>query len=140
MTRGSFALLRRVRLRRCLLGSVVLGSVLCGCSRESTPSPAALAQAAALAAANAATLRPADERLAALYDHSCRACHANAQANAPLSGDRAAWLSRLEKGKPELLRNVLTGFNGMPPSGQCFTCTTADFEALIAFMSNEDGP
>jgi cytochrome c5 len=90
----------------------------------------------AQAAVRAATLRPADERLAALYDHSCRACHANAQANAPLTGDRAAWLSRLKKGRPELLRNVLTGFNGMPPGGQCFTCTTADFEALIAFMSN----
>jgi cytochrome c5 len=84
----------------------------------------------------AATLRPADERQAALYDHSCRACHANAQANAPLTGYRAAWLSRLKKGKPELVRNVLTGINGMPPGGQCFTCTTADIEALIAFMSN----
>jgi cytochrome c5 len=81
-------------------------------------------------------LRPADERLAALYDHSCRACHANAQANAPLTGDRAAWRARLKKGRPELVRNVLTGINGMPSGGQCFTCTTADIEALIAFMSN----
>jgi cytochrome c5 len=115
-----------------LVCSIVLGCMLCGCSRESPPSPSE----AARAAVRAATLRPADERLAALYDHSCRACHANAQANAPLSGDRAAWLSRLKKGMPELVRNVLTGFNGMPPGGQCFTCTPADFEALIAFMSN----
>jgi cytochrome c5 len=115
-----------------LVGSIVFSGMLCGCNRESAPSPAEAAQAAV----RAATLRPADERLAALYDHSCRACHANAQANAPLTGDRAAWLSRLKKGETELLRNVLTGFNGMPPGGQCFTCTTADFEALIAFMSN----
>jgi cytochrome c5 len=114
-----------------LVCSIVLGCMLCGCSRESPPSPSE----AARAAVRAATLRPADERLAALYDHSCRACHANAQANAPLSGDRAAWHSRLKKGMPELVRNVLTGFNGMPPGGQCFTCTAADFEALIAFMS-----
>jgi cytochrome c5 len=115
-----------------LVCSIIFGCMLCGCSRESAPSPSEAAQAAV----RAATLRPADGRLAALYDHSCRACHANAQANAPLSGDRAAWRSRLKKGMPELLRNVLTGFNGMPPGGQCFTCTAADFEALIAFMSN----
>jgi len=116
-------------MRGWLVGCFVFSCMLCGCSRESPPSPSE--------AARAATLRPADERLAALYDHSCRACHANAQANAPLSGDRAAWLSRLKKGMPELVRNVLTGFNGMPPGGQCFTCTPADFEALIAFMSKD---
>jgi cytochrome c5 len=119
-----------------LLGSIVFSSMLCGCNRQSAPSPAE----AARVAVRAATLHPADERLAALYDHSCRACHANAQASAPLTGDRAAWLSRLKKGKPELVRNVLTGFNGMPAGGQCFTCTPADFEALIAFMSSEDMP
>jgi cytochrome c5 len=130
MMRSSF--IRSPHAHGWLACSIVFGCVLCGCSRESPPSPSE----AAHAAARAATLRPADERLAALYDHSCRACHANAQANAPLSGDRAAWLSRLKKGMPELVRNVLTGFNGMPPGGQCFTCTPADFEALITFMSN----
>jgi cytochrome c5 len=119
-----------------LVGSIVLSGMLCGCNREPAPSPAETAQAALRAAA----LRPADERLAALYDQSCRACHANAQANAPLTGDRAAWRSRLKKGNPELVQHILTGFNGMPPGGQCFTCTTADFEALIAFMSNKDMP
>jgi len=130
MMPGSFIRSRFSRSR--LVCSIVFGCMLCGCSREPAPSPLEAAQAAA----RATTLHPADERLASLYDHSCRACHANAQANAPLTGDRAAWLSRLKKGMPELVRNVLTGFNGMPPGGQCFTCTTADFEALIAFMSN----
>ena len=129
MMRGSF--IRSPRMRGWLVCSIVFGCTLYGCSRESPRSPSE----AARAAVRAASLRPVDERLAALYDHSCRACHANAQANAPLSGDRAAWLSRLKKGMPELVRNVLTGFNGMPPAGQCFTCTPADFEALIAFMS-----
>jgi cytochrome c5 len=138
MMRGSF--IGSISTRDWFVGSIVFVCMLCGCSRESAPSPSEVAQAAARAAVHAATLRPADERLAALYDHSCRACHANAQANAPLTGVRAAWLSRLKKGKPELLQNVLTGFNGMPPGGQCFTCTTADFEALIDFMSKEDMP
>ncbi|MDP9008086.1 MAG: c-type cytochrome [Pseudomonadota bacterium] len=106
------------------------------CSRDPTPSPSEAARAGTQATAHAAALRPGDERLAALYDHSCRACHANPLANAPLTGDHTAWLPRLKKGRSELVRNVLTGFNGMPPGGQCFTCTTGDIEALIAFMSN----
>jgi cytochrome c5 len=134
MMRASF--MGSTTTRAWLVGSIVFNCMLYGCSREPVPSPSDAAQAAV----RAATLRPADERLAALYDHSCRACHANAQANAPLTGDRAAWLSRLKKGRPELLKNVLTGFNGMPPGGQCFSCTAADFEALMTFMSNEEMP
>ncbi|HEY0799988.1 MAG TPA: c-type cytochrome [Steroidobacteraceae bacterium] len=119
------------RLRISLVAGSTLGFALCGCGPEPAASPAEVAS-------RAATMRPADARLAALYDHSCRACHANAQANAPLTGDRAAWKPRIKKGGPELMRNVLTGFNGMPPGGQCFTCTPGDIEALIAFMANED--
>ena len=116
-----------------LLCSLALCGVLGACGGDpAPPSPAEAAQAAA----RATSLRPADDRLAGLYDHSCRACHANAQANAPLTGDRRAWRARLKKGRSELVRNVLTGFNGMPPGGQCFSCTTTDIEALIAFMSN----
>ena len=121
-------------MRDRLAWSLALCCALCACSRDSVPTPATAAQTAV----RAASLRPGDERLAGLYDQSCRACHGNAQANAPLTGDRAAWAPRLKKGEAELLRNVLTGFNGMPPGGQCFTCTTADIEALIAFMSNKE--
>ena len=117
-------------------GRLFWGLALCGalgaCGGDPAPSPAEAAQATA----RAASLRPADARLAGLYDHSCRACHANALANAPLTGDRKAWRARLKKGQSELVRNALTGFNGMPPGGQCFSCTTPDIEALIAFMSN----
>jgi cytochrome c5 len=115
-----------------LLSSLAFCGLLGACGADPAPSPAEAAQAAV----RAATLRPADDRLAGLYDHSCRACHANAQANAPLTGDRSAWHARLKKGRSELVRNVLTGFNGMPPGGQCFSCTTPDIEALIGFMSN----
>ena len=115
------------------LWSLALCGALGACGGDpAPPSPVEAAQAAA----RATSLRPADDRLAGLYDHSCRACHANAQANAPLTGDRRAWRARLKKGRSELVRNVLTGFNGMPPGGQCFSCTTPDIEALIAFMSN----
>ena len=54
---------------------------------------------------------------------------------APLTGVTAQWKPRLDKGMPVLLRNVVEGVNGMPAGGQCFACTTDDYEALIRFMS-----
>lgn len=111
----------------CCLLAVWLGA----CGDATAPSPVE-------AAARAATLRPRDARLAELYDRSCRACHAEPRANAPLTGDRAAWRPRLAKGRTVLVQSVLTGVNGMPAGGQCFTCTPGDFEALIAFMAEDD--
>jgi cytochrome c5 len=105
-------------------------AALAGCARA--PSPAEIA-------ARAATLRPADARLASLYEHSCRACHAQARASAPLAGDRAAWRPRLAKSMPELLQSIVAGYNGMPAGGQCFTCTPQDYEALVRFMADETG-
>ncbi len=106
-------------------------ALLAACGGPPPPSPAQIA-------ARAAALRPGDAHLAELYERSCRACHAEPRANAPLAGDRAAWKARLAKGKPALLQSVLTGFNGMPAGGQCFTCTPHDYEALIGFMADEE--
>lgn len=117
--------------RSCVLACVALLAPLAGCGGKPPPSPAELA-------ARAAMLKPRDANLAALYERSCKACHAEPRANAPLTGDRAAWALRLAKGRKALLQSVLTGFNGMPAGGQCFSCTPSDYEALIAFMADED--
>lgn len=105
--------------------------LVAACGGPPPPSPAEIA-------ARAATLRPADAHLAELYEHSCRACHAEPRANAPLVGDRASWKPRLAKGRPALLQSVIAGINGMPAGGQCFSCTPADYEALISFMAGDD--
>jgi cytochrome c5 len=117
------------RLLRSLAGCALL---LAACGGPPPPSPAEIA-------ARAATLRPGDARLAELYERSCKACHSEPRANAPLTGDRTAWKARLAKGKSTLLQSVLAGFNGMPAGGQCFTCTPRDYDALIAFMADGDG-
>jgi cytochrome c5 len=126
-------------------GRPVLVVLLAGCggppptsTTVSAPAAAPTPTSTAQIAARAATLAPTDARLSGLYEHSCKACHAEPRANAPLAGDRAAWRTRLAKGKPALLRSVLTGFNAMPAGGQCFTCTPRDYEALISFMADED--
>ena len=100
--------------------------------------PPAPARSPAEAAAYAETLMPSDARLADLYAQSCRTCHTVVDTGAPLAGDRAAWAPRWKKGLPALLASTVGGLNGMPAGGQCFSCTPADYEALIRFMADEE--
>ena len=78
---------------------------------------------------------PTDPQLAEIYNRSCRSCHAQAAAQAPLTGDRAAWAPRMEQGMEVLLEHTISGYKGMPPLGMCFDCEEEDFSALITFMS-----
>lgn len=103
---------------------------LTACSAAPTRSPAELA-------AQAQAMTPADARLADLYAHACKACHAVAGAGAPLVGDRVAWAPRAAKGMPALMNSVLSGYKGMPAGGQCFACSASDYQALIRFMADQ---
>jgi cytochrome c5 len=87
------------------------------------------------ALAQASTVAPVDKRLSVLYKQSCKTCHAIENSGAPLVQDRSLWDARWEKGLSTLLQSTVTGLNGMPPGGQCFACTAADYEALIKFMA-----
>ena len=69
------------------------------------------------------------------YNKSCAVCHANGAANAPKTGDAAAWAPRLEKGMPALVASVSAGMNAMPPKGMCFDCTDEEYQALIEYMA-----
>ena len=71
----------------------------------------------------------------AKYNKSCGVCHASGAANAPKTGDVAAWEPRLAKGMEVLVASVNTGLNAMPPKGMCFDCSDEDYEALIDFMA-----
>ena len=110
-----------------------------------TPGPAApRTQAAEPDSAHVAlaeTLVPSDAPLAAIYDRSCRACHALEGLGAPLAGDSAAWTPRLaERGMDGLLASVHSGRGSMPAMGYCADCSDEDFRALIQFMSTEGLP
>ncbi|MDZ4777352.1 MAG: c-type cytochrome [Alphaproteobacteria bacterium] len=100
--------------------------------------PSAPQRTPAEAAAHALTLTPKDARLADLYAQSCKTCHTVLDTSAPLTGDRDAWDARWKKGKPALLTSTVGGLGGMPAGGQCFSCTPADYEALIAFMADRE--
>ena len=70
-----------------------------------------------------------------LYASSCKTCHEEPATGAPQSHDTIAWAPRLEKGEDVLLDNIVNGFNGMPPLGQCIECSAEDFIALTHFMA-----
>ena len=116
---------------------VVFSALLTACGGETgSGSPAAPAPTQAMVEA-ARDLRPADERLAAIYERSCRTCHAIQGMNAPLTGDVAAWALRSEaRGADGLLKSTRFGYRGMPPRGLCQDCSDEDFVALINFMSS----
>ena len=71
----------------------------------------------------------------AIYNRSCRSCHAQGQARAPLTGDTLGWEPRLAQGMDVLLDHTINGYQGMPPMGMCFDCDEDDFVALIKYMS-----
>lgn len=106
--------------------ALALALLLAGCS----PPPPTPEQAQAL--------KPADPRLAALYEGSCKACHAIPASGAPLVQDRTAWDLRWKQGMPVLLDHTIQGFGAMPALGQCVACTPQDFEGLIRFMAGRE--
>ena len=69
------------------------------------------------------------------YNKSCGVCHNTGAANAPKTGDAAAWAPRLEKGMDALVQSVNNGLNAMPPKGMCFDCSDDDYKALIEHMA-----
>jgi cytochrome c5 len=87
--------------------------------------------AIALCAAGAAMAQPNMDK----YNKSCAVCHATGAANAPKTGDAAAWAPRMEKGMDVLVQSVNNGLNAMPPKGMCFDCSDDEYKALIEFMA-----
>ena len=69
------------------------------------------------------------------YNKSCAVCHATGAANAPKTGDTAAWEPRMAKGMDALVEAVENGLNAMPPKGMCFDCSADEYKALIEYMA-----
>ncbi len=88
--------------------------------------------------AHAERASPSDATLAAIYERSCKACHAVTGMGAPLTGHADAWTLRSgQRSMDELVASVRNGLNAMPAMGYCPDCSDEDFSALIQFMSTE---
>lgn len=72
------------------------------------------------------------------YNQSCAVCHASGAANAPKTGDAAAWEPRMAKGVDALVESVKNGLNAMPPKGMCNNCSDDEYKALIEFMASSE--
>ncbi len=106
------------------------GVLMCAGIAACSPPPQHMSQA------ELAQLKPADSRVATLYAHSCKACHAVPGSGAPLVHDRAAWDPRWDKGEDVLLNHAVLGFQAMPAGGQCAACSPNDYRAIIRFMAD----
>lgn len=104
------------RLRAACAGLALI--LLAGCGEKEAAAPVTL-----------------DEREAALYVHNCKTCHEEPATGSPQTHDGEAWGPRIAKGEDRLLDNIVNGFNGMPPLGQCIECDGEDFIALTRFMA-----
>ena len=124
--------------RTCKLLSLVgIFLLVAACGQDGSDSAAPAASA--FSQADSLALKPADTELAQIYERSCRSCHTIAATGSPLTGDKAAWAPRMEKGMNTLIDNVINGFGGMPPLGLCMDCSADQFEALIDFMATPPG-
>ena len=97
---------------------------LAACSGESGESGEAGGNSSAVAELTSRALTPPDPVLAAIYNRSCRNCHTIAATGAPLTGDSAAWASRMTRGRKTLVENVVNGVGAMPPFGMCRSVRT----------------
>ena len=81
----------------------------------------ALAIKAPAAAGGSAALAGMPKNGTELFEQTCNACHGQGIAGAPKAGDKAAWASRIAKGKATLYDHAIKGFTGtagtMPPKG-----------------------
>jgi cytochrome c5 len=115
---------------------------LCACSPGAAENAAPnIVEPDAPHIALAETLVPSDPDLGAIYDRSCRACHALHGLGAPLTGHSAAWAPRFDaRGMDGLIASVHTGRGAMPAMGYCPDCSDDDLRALIEFMATEGQP
>jgi cytochrome c5 len=95
--------------------------------------------AAALLAIPLAARADLTERQIRLLTNNCVQCHARPNVGAPLMGRAEDWNERNRQGEDGLLRHVIEGMRGMPPSGYCSACDEADLRALTRWVAGLDG-
>jgi cytochrome c5 len=88
--------------------------------------------AAAIPSADAAPVAATDG--AGVYNSACGACHAAGVAGAPKSGDKAAWGSRVSKGKPTLYDHAIKGIGAMPAKGGNPSLSDDAVKAAVDYM------
>lgn len=98
-------------------------------SGQKLKEPAAPAAPAAAASAGAVDGK-------AIYEKTCAACHLTGAANAPKTGDKAAWAPRLKQGMDRLHEAAIKGKGAMPPKGGNASLSDAEVKAAVDYLAS----
>lgn len=66
----------------------------------------------------------------------CGTCHLTGENGAPKIGDRTAWVQRLKRGMPEVVRSAFNGHGAMPARGGLADITESEMRNAITYMFN----
>ena len=70
----------------------------------------------------------------ALYKQACAVCHVAGVANAPKTGDKAAWAPRIATGVEAMTASVIKGKGAMPPKGGS-AASDAEIKAAVEYLA-----
>lgn len=70
---------------------------------------------------------------------ACAACHATGAANAPKTGDKAAWAGRIGAGLDGLVKSAIKGKNAMPARGGVPDLSDFEIARAVVYMANQSG-
>lgn len=71
---------------------------------------------------------------AKIFQDNCKMCHQTGLAGAPKFGNKADWAPRIAEGIDVMVDKAFNGFKGMPPKGNCLSCSREDIKATIEYM------
>lgn len=82
------------------------------------------------------TTAPAERSGQKVVQIQCGTCHLTGENGAPKVGDRAAWVQRLKRGMPEVVRSAFNGHGAMPARGGLADITESEMKNAITYMFN----
>jgi cytochrome c5 len=124
---------------KCLLPLAVFGLVLLGgCDAEDHPESA---DSSGLPTTDAIAAKITAGK--AVYESNCAGCHDGGVGGAPKTGDKSAWVGRIEEGTEVLFEKAAQGFEGkkgaMPPRGGNPDISADEIKNAITYMISKVG-
>jgi cytochrome c5 len=74
-----------------------------------------------------------------VYKAVCAACHGTGAANAPKTGDKAAWAPLIKEGFDTLVKDAINGVRAMPPRGGNPDLSDVEVARAVAYLANQAG-
>ncbi len=103
------------------------------------PAPVKVAATAPKPAAKVAAATEQGRPAETVYQTVCMACHVAGVANAPKTGDKAAWAARAKQGMDALVQSVINGKGAMPPKGANPTLTKEEITRSVKWFLDKAG-